>query len=199
MKKSLSLILALAVAAGCLCILTSAGADLETWYVKTGDGGNLNVRSLENGETIGGLPYGSKVGVEWFRDEWAIILWGSYGNAKVMSKYLVSYDPGKYVGPSDDKGNVLSDSALGSETVNGLNKQYSMLTYVTPYTVRVVPDTRTGTARFRWAPSKYSTLIAQLPANYELSVIAASSNWLMVQDPGSGKIGYIATKFTKVP
>ncbi len=35
----------------------------------------------------------------------------------------------------------------------------------------------------------------QLPANYELTVLAANSNWLMVQDPVSGKIGYIASKF----
>ena len=197
MKKSLSLILALVIAAGCLSILTTASADIETWHVKTGDGGTLNVRDIETGESIGSLPYGARVAVQWFRDGWAIIVWGSRGDAKVMSKYLVNYDPGKYVGPTDGSGNVLSDSALGSETVKGLNKQYSMLSYVTPYTVKVVPDTRTGTARFRWAPSKHSTLISQLPANYELSVIAASSNWLMVQDPGSGKIGYIATKFTK--
>ena len=71
-------------------------------------------------------------------------------------------------------------------------------TLLDSYAVIVIPDTRTGTARLRWAPSKFSTLIAQLPSNYELNVIAANSNWLMVEDPTSGKIGYIATKYTAV-
>ena len=196
MKKTLSLILALAIAAGCLCIITTASADLETWYVKTGDGKGLNVRDRETGEKITSLPYGSAVQVEWFRDQWAIIYWPDRDGAQVMKKYLVSYYPGKYDGPTDSKGNALSDSALGSETVNGLNTQYNSMQYVAAYTVRVVPDTRTGTARLRWAPSKKSTLIMQLPANYELTVLASNSNWLMVQDPTSGKIGFIASKYT---
>ena len=198
MKKSLSLILALVIAAGCLCIVTSAGADTETWYVKTGDGRGLNVRDIETGEKIGSLPYGAAVQVEWFRGSWAIIYWSDYSNAKVAKEFLVSKYPGRYNGngSTEKKGSALSDSTLGSETVSGLNTQYKAMQYVASYTVRVVPDTRTGTARLRWAPSKHSTLIMQLPANYELTVLAANSNWLMVQDPGSGKIGYIASKFT---
>jgi hypothetical protein len=197
MKKSLSFILALMLAVGCLCAAVSANADLETWYVKTDNGKGLNVRDVNTGEKIGVLAYGSPVAVEFFnKDHWAIIMWGSYGEAKVMEKYLVKKDPGKYVGPTDDKGNVLTDTVLGSETVDGLNKQYSTMKYVAEYNVKVVPDTRTGTARLRWAPTKNSTLIAQLPANYELVVLAANSNWLMVQDPASGKIGYIAAKYT---
>ena len=153
---------------------------------------------METGEKIGSLPYGSKVGVEWFKGDWAIIQWAPTYEAKVMKSYLVSYYPGKYDGPTDSKGNALSDSTLGSETVKGLNTQYNAMHYVSEYTVRVVPDTRTGTARLRWAPSKHSSLIAQLPANYELTVLAANSNWLMVKDPMTGKIGYIASKFTSM-
>ena len=199
MKKSLSFVLALVLAASCFCPLLSASADLETWYVKTGDGKGLNVRNIETEEKIGSLPYGAEAHVEFFNQGgWAIIVWGSYGEAKVRGEYLVKNYPGKYQGPTNASGSVLKDSALGSETVEGLNKQYASLKYVDGYKVKVVPDTRTGTARLRWAPSKMSTLIAQLPANYELNVIAANSNWLMVEDPNSGKIGYIAAKFTAV-
>ena len=198
MKKSISLILALMLLLGSLCLLGSASADIETWYVKTGNGKTLNVRDIETGTVIGRLPYGSPVAVEFFgQGGWAYILWGSYGEAKVQGSYLVKNDPGKYQGPTNEQGMVLSDSALGSETVEGLNKQYNALKYVPArYTVKVVPDTRTGTARLRWAPTKNSSLLAQLPANYELSVIAASSNWLMVEDTATGKIGFIATKYT---
>lgn len=197
MKKNLSFLLALLLTIGILCPLVSANAEIETWYVKTGNGKGLNVRDLNTGEKIGILPYGAQVGVEFFnRDGWAIIVWGSIGEAKVRMEYLVKSNPGKYVGPTDEHGNVLTDTVLGSQTVEGLNKQFSALRYVDSYTVIIVPDTRTGTARFRWAPSKHSTLIAQLPANYELTVLAASSNWIMAKDPGSGKIGFIAKQYT---
>jgi hypothetical protein len=197
MKKTLSFVLALMLTVGILCPLVSASADIENWYVKTANGKGLNVRDLTTGEKIGVVPYGGTVGVEFFnKDGWAIIIWGSVGEAKVRQEYLVKKNPGKYVGPTDGQGNVLTDTVLGSQTVEGLNKQYAALRYVDSYSVIVVPDTRTGTARFRWAPSKNSTLIAQLPANYELTVLAASSNWIMAQDPTSGKIGYIAAKYT---
>ena len=196
MKKALSLVLALALAMGTMMALSEASVDLETWFVKTGDGKGLNVRDINSGEKIGVLPYGSEVSVEYFsRDGWAVILWGGM-DAKVKSGFLVAGDPGKYQGPVDSQGNVLSDSALGSETVEGMNKQYSMMRYGNTYKVMVVPDTRTGTARLRWGPSKNTNLVAQLPANYELNVLASSSNWLLVQDPNTGKIGYIATKYT---
>ena len=196
MKKTLSLILALSLMLGCLCIV-SASADIETWYVKTGNGKTLNVRNIQTGEAIGKLPYGAQVGVEYFEGEWAIIVWGgAYGEAKVMSSFLVNYKPEPFPGPMDQQGNILSDSALGSETVEGLNKQFTSMKYVESYTVSVVPDTRTGTARLRWAPSKNSTLVSLVPAGYQLTVLAANSNWLMVEDPGTQKIAFIATKYT---
>lgn len=196
MKRTVSLILALSCLIGCLCVFGTASADVETWYVKTGNGKSLNVRDVNTEKIIGRLPYGSSVQVEYFTGSWAIILWGSYGDAKVKKEFLVSKKPAAYSGPTNTSGTPLTDSALGSETVAGLNRQYSSLKYVESYNVRVVPDTRTGTARLRWAPSKNSQLITLLPANYELEVLAANSNWLMVKEPVTGKIGYIATKYT---
>ena len=205
MKKLLSLTFALIIAATCLFAVVPASADIETWYVKTGNGKGLNVRDMETGEKIGVIPYGESVAVEWFHDPWAIIMWGSMGSAKVKAEFLVRSKPAKYqpaVDPNskvNGKGTVLTDSALGAETVEGLNHQFSSLKYVDePYTVAVMPDTRTGTARFRWAPSKNATLISQLPAGYQLTVLAANSNWLMVEDPNTSQIGYIAAKFAVV-
>ena len=200
MKRSLSFVLALLIALSALSFASVASADTETWYVKTGNGKSLNVRDPNTLEVIGTLPYGSSVQVEFFdQNGWAVIIWGSYGEARVKASFLVSSKPGKYQGSSSDSDNtqVLSDSALGSETVEGMNKQYSTMKYVSsPYSVKVVPDTRTGTARLRWGPSKNSTLVTQLPANYELNVLASNSSWLMVEDPATGRIGYIAAKYT---
>ncbi len=194
MKKSLSLVLALMLAVGCLGVFGTASA-WETWYVKTGNGGALNVRDVNTQEVIGSLPYGSQVGVQSYQGDFAVIIWGGVGDALVKAKYLVDYDPGPYKG-NGGGGTTMKESALGATTVSGLNKQYESMQYVTSYTVRVNPDTKTGTARLRWAPSKNSTLVALLPSGYELTVLAANSSWLMVQDPTTNKIGYIAVKYT---
>ncbi len=196
MKKYLSFVLALMLALGCMGIFATAGADIENWYVKTGNGKTLNVRDINTGEVIGRLAYGSQVGVTEWHGEWAYIVYGSIGDAKVMSKFLVNYNPGKYHGGSGENTTVLSDSALGSQTVDGLNKQFATMQYVNSYTVKVVPDTRTGTARLRWAPSKNATLLALVPANYELTVLASNASWLMVQDHVTHNIGWIAKKYT---
>ena len=214
MKKPIALLLALTALLGCLCAFTAASAD-EVWYVKTNDGKGLHVRDYYTGEVVMTLPYGTAVNVSYFERKWAVVENSSMGKTKLWGEYLVGYNPGKYSkgadadagtaggksGKSSRKssgGSVLSDSALGATTVDGLNRQYNTMSKVAaPYTVSVVPDTRTGTARLRWAPSKNATLVEQLPRGYELTVIAASSNWLMVRDETNGKIGYIAAKFTK--
>jgi len=196
MKRIMSLVLALAIAMGCLCAFGAASGEIETWYVKTGDGKTLNVRDVYSGEVIGRLNYGTSVAVDQFIGDWAIILYGSYGDAKVMKKFLVRNDPGKYV-PSGEDGTVLHDSDLGSQTVDGMNKQYKLMVYVAePYTVLCVPTTRTGTVNLRWGPSKNTNLVAKVPADYELTVLAESKNWLLVNDPLTGKISYVARKFT---
>jgi len=194
MKKALSLVLSLILAAGCLCFSASAGA-AATWYVKTGNGGALNVRRLDTGAAIGSLPYGAEVSVESFSGEWAQIVYGSWGSAKVYAAYLVPTDPGKYVRPDSA---ASADGSLSATTVNGLNRQYTAMKFCTPYSVYVRPDTKTGTARLRWAPSRNAALMAQLPLGYELSVLASNASWMMVQDPVTGQVGYIAAKYTAV-
>lgn len=205
MKKLVALLMALTALAGCLCVFTVASAD-EIWYVRTSDGKNLNVRDYYSGEVVSSLPYGAAVNVSYFERNWAIVEASELGKTKLWGDYLVSYNPGKYnrgdsgskgSGSKKSSGSVLSDSALGATTVDGLNRQYGSMARVAAYTVRVVPDTRTGTARLRWAPSKNASLIEQLPKGYELTVLAANSSWLMVRDEANGHIGYIAAKFTK--
>ena len=195
MKKVVSLVLALIIAAGCFGLIGTASAMQEEKFVKTGNGKTLNVRNIQSGEVIGRLNYGDRVEVYDYVGEWAYIFWGNAGGAKVMNKFLSWDKPGKYV-PQAPDGTTLTDSALGSETVEGMNKQYSAMKYVTEYTVVTVPATRTGTVNLRWGPSKNTRLVMKAPADYELTVLAQSSNWLMVRDNATGKICYIAKKYT---
>ena len=224
MKKALSVALVLTVILSCLCVIGTAGAEKKTMWVKTETGNGIRARIGPgyNYEIVGTIPYGQKLTVYGYDGDWAILSskWNTSFSSKadtfVPRKYLVFYDPGKYKGSTTpDSGShtvpdpgrktdiepsptILTDSALGSETVEGLNAQYRGFDYIkTPYTMLVVPDTRTGTARLRWAPSKHSTLITQLPANYALTVLATNASWAMVKDPSSDKIGYIAIKFLR--
>lgn len=208
MKKSVALILALIFALGGLGLVGSARAQRVRMWVKTPNGKTVNVRNSDF-EIIGRLPYGADVIACDEEDDWTIIEYGSLGEGWIKSTFLVEYNPGKYQGSetdqkskskpkSDSKTPVLSDSSLGAQTVDGLNTQFKTMTYASaPYTVRVVPDTKTGTARLRWAPSKHATLAAYLSAGYELTVLASNKNWLMVRDESNGVIGYIAVKYTQ--
>ncbi len=202
MKRTISLVLALMLILGCLSVLGTASAARERLWVKTPNGKTVNVRD-SGGNLIGHLPYGTAVIMYDEEDYWAICECPGFPEGWIMETFLVDYNPGKYQGGSTTpagsktKKNV-TESALGAQTVEGLNSQYKTFIYAAaPYTVQVVPDTKTGTARLRWGPSKHSTLVTYLEAGHELTVLASNKNWLMVRDEASGKIGYIATKYTK--
>ena len=197
MKKTLSLVLVLMIAAGCLGIIGAACADAydDAWYVKTGNGKTLNARDVNTGEVVGRFNYGEALWIYYQEGEWSIVGNERYDHVKVMTKFLSRTNPGKYV-PQNAEGQTLSDSALGSETVEGMNKQYNALKYVDRYTVITVPTTRTGTVNLRWGPSKNTSLVMKAPADYELQVLAESRNWLMCEDAATGKIVYVARKYT---
>lgn len=202
MKKTVAFVLVLILMMSCLSMFSAASADQSLW-VKTPNGKTVNVRNRDN-EVILRIPYGTKVTMYDEEDYWAICRGPGFSEGWIMEKFLVDYNPGKYEGGSGSgsaepakKTTTLSDSALGSQTVEGMNSQYKTFTYApASYTVKVVPDTKTGTARLRWGPSKFAALVTYLESGHELTVLASNNSWLMVRDEASGKIGYIATKYT---
>ena len=205
MKKTVAFVLVLILAMSCLSMFSAASAD-QTLWVKTPNGKTVNGRD-RNSEVITRLPYGTKVTMYDEEDYWAICRGPGFSEGWIMETFLVDYNPGKYQGAdagtsgsksgTSQKKTTVSDSALGSQTVDGLNSQYKTFTYLaTPYTVKVVPDTKTGTARLRWGPSKFATLVTYLESGHQLTVLASNKSWLMVRDDASGKIGYIAVKYT---
>ena len=205
MKKCIALVLTVLLILSCLSVLsTASGLARERLWVKTPNGKTVNVRD-SGGNVIGHLPYGTAVVMYDEEDYWAICECPGIPEGWIMETFLVDYNPGKYQGDSGSSGagktsekKSVTDSALGAQTVEGMNNQYKAFTYAaTPYTVVVVPDTKTGTARLRWGPSKFSTLVTYLEAGHELTVLASNKSWLMVRDEQTGKIGYIAVKYTR--
>ena len=95
MKKTISLLLVLALLMP-LCATAQVIGGPGTMYVYTENGKGLNVRSYpaKGDNIIGSLAYGDSVFVLEFLDGWCRILWGSYGDAYVQSRFLQWYAPG---------------------------------------------------------------------------------------------------------
>ncbi len=204
MKRIVAAALVLALMLGLAAGMTTAAGEVVTKYVKTGNRGVLNVRSSPHAPAnnkIGELKYGEAVGVDHVEGEWAQIVWGSQ-DAWVQARYLVDTKPAGQPRdqdkPTDSQGKVLTDSALGSQTVEGLNSQFSGMNYVTPYKVAVIADVKSGTARIRWAPSKYSKLVEYVRDGTLLTVIAEGRNWKFIYDEAAKVYGFIASKYTTI-
>lgn len=183
----LTLMLAVFVPAALAC---EEGPDEHAgyYYVKTGNGKGLNVRDNPNGKVVGSLKYGTRVYVDAFADsEWALITY-RYDNghgkndyaAYVSTRFLVHNNPGKFQGTSSSKS--ANDVKRTEKTV-------------APYTIVSRPVHATGWVNLRRTPSTDTKVLNRCYAGKTLTVLAELNNWLKVQDPATGVIGYISSKY----
>ena len=158
------------------------------YYVKTGNGKGLNVRDNPNGKVVGSLKYGTRVYVDAFSDsEWALITY-RYDNghgkndyaAYVSTRFLVHNNPGKFQGSASTK------------SVNNIKRTEKA---VAPYTIVSRPVHTTGWVNLRRTPSTDTKVLTRCYAGKTLTVLAELNNWLKVQDPATGVIGYISSKY----
>ena len=159
------------------------------YYVKTGNGKGLNVRDNPNGKVVGSLKYGTRVYVDAFSDsEWALITCrydnghgkGDYA-AYVSTRFLVRNDPGKYQGASSS-GSAADVSRTAMQVPS-------------PYTVTARPDRASGWVNLRKAPSTDAKVLAKCYMGKTLTVLAELRGWYQVQDPATGVIGYISSRY----
>ena len=183
----LTLMLAVFVPAALAC---EEGPDEHAgyYYVKTGNGKGLNVRDNPNGKVVGNLKYGTRVYVDAFTDsEWALITY-RYDNghgkndyaAYVSTRFLVHNNPGKFQGTSSSKS--ANDVKRTEKTV-------------APYTIVSRPVHATGWVNLRRTPSTDTKVLNRCYAGKTLTVLAELNNGLKVQDPATGVIGYISSKY----
>ena len=164
-------------------------ANAGYYYVKTGDGKGLNVRDNPNGRKVGSLKYGTRIYVEAFADsEWALITYrydNGYGKndyaAYVSTRFLVRSNPGKFRGAS---------SAKSAEELMRSAKQVA-----SPYTVVSRPDRAKGWVNLRRTPSMDAKVLAKCYMGKTLTVLAEMNGWFKVQDPATGTVGYISSKY----
>lgn len=173
------------------------------YYVKTENGKGLNVRNAPNGKVVGSLKYGTRIYVDGFTtSEWAITTYkynNGYGygeySAWVSTRYLTRTDPGPYKGSSSKSSSGKSSSGSAT-TLSGVNAIFRTAKQVSaPYTVVARPARASGWVNLRWAPSTHAERIATCPQGKTLTVLAELRDWYQVQDPATGMIGFISSKY----
>ena len=198
MKKGISLMLSvmLLVLLASAALSESQGTD---YYVCTKNGKGLLVRSsmsaADNSNVIGSLAYGTKVVTYGVKDGWAII---DYKNTTgyIMFRFLVKTKPAPY-NPSDNPEQDTKDAVKEASTVAQLNALIASAKFVDPYPVTVRPIRASGWVYMRWFPSRSAAEMATFGANYELMVLAELKDWYQVEDPVTGKVGFIYKSYVQ--
>ncbi len=192
MKKLIGWLLAVTLLAA-LAAPALAETQGETMYVYTQNGKPLQVRSsmsTTEDNVVGSLPYGAKV-ITFGSPQpgWTYVEYGTSGAHYVMSRYLVRSKPAPYSpsGPTPAKG----FDTRSATTVEQINTLLASAKFVAPYSVTTRPTRSSGWVYLRWLPSKNSTQIATFGGNYHLTVIAELKDWYQVEDPETGKVGFI--------
>ena len=197
MKKHLVFAVLIAVL---LVLVAAVALAEETMYVYTKNGQVVRVRSSmstkDDSNIIGHLPYGAKVTV-YDRDfnGWAYVDFEE-GDAYIMSRFLVSskpepYTPEKNTEPAKKTENPDVFDTKSAATVQQLNTLVKTAKSVAPYTVTVRPTRASGWVYLRWFPSRSSESVATFNSDYQLTVIAELKNWYQVEDPKTGKTGFV--------
>lgn len=168
-----------------LCgLLTTAGADVGTYYVKTANHGYLNLREdpTTNSTSMAKLDYGTPLTVVRFSNGWAYVKVNrQYG--WVLASHISSTNPNGGGSSNPDYDNA----TLKNSIFEGFTP--------TSYSVIVNPTRRTGFVNLRWAPSTTASPMAIRYYGYELDVIQDNGVWCQVYDYQAGIVGFMMKEF----
>ena len=197
-KKLLSLALIVLLLIGVAAPLT-ANAVYEM-YVYTKNGGSLNVRDMpsSDGNVIGTLPYGHRVGVDHdLGNGWVEIVWGS-NQAFVQSRYLISFDPGSFVTPTPGKVKATATPKQSDDADEQakLKAEINSEKSVESFYIEVRAPRASSWVNFRKGPSKTTSRIASFADGKELIVEGETNKWYRARDPETNKVGYIFKTYT---
>ena len=206
----LAVLMVLAVASCALAEDNTPDGNAGYYYVKTPNGKGLNVRDAPNGKVIGSLKYGTRIHVDTFTTpQWALILYrydNGYGMGEyaawVSTRYLTRTKPAKFV--KNNTGTNTGTAApaapasvpAAASTLAAVNAIYRTAAQViAPYTVVARPSRSSGWVNLRWAPSVDAERIATCPQGKTLTVLVELKDWYQVQDPATGMVGFVSSKY----
>ena len=196
MKKLIGLLLAVMLLTG-LTLTAVAESQGTVMYISTPNGKGLNVRSAmdtSQDNVIATLPYGSKV-LSYGNPQpgWTYVEIGNV-SGYAMSRYLTKQKPAAHDGSSKSSESGTKSKAFDTKAANTVEQMNSLLAAaksVEPYNVTVRPVRASGWVYLRWLPSKNAREAATFAANKELTVLAELKDWYQVQDPDTGKVGFV--------
>lgn len=207
MKKVLSLVLAALIVFACVpaVLAVEAGefSNPMTMYVKTDDGGRLNVRSepkVSKANLLGRLDYGAKVtvlGRVVVNGDWVVISYskGEGGIAYVQWRYLSETKPG--ANPRDKQ--KKEEEAQRKRDMAELNRQLaSARALETPLMLAVRASRVSGWVNFRVGPGVAASRITSLQDGYQLKAIGETDGWYQAIDLQTGKTGYVSKNYVTV-
>ena len=193
MKKLISMMVALILILTAVTFVTSASATCSEMYVVSKNGKGVHVRAgpSKSAEILRTVAYGETVMVDWSyagNDGWSRLVWGSYGDAYIMTQFLSSTKPGPKPTPDPaEKEKEAEQKKLKDEQ----NSEHA----VEPYYIIVQPTRTSGWVNFRSGPSKTTAKIRSFSGGQELLVIAETNNWYKAEDSETGKTGYLSKAF----
>ena len=195
LKKILTMAVAAMLVLGMMIPVVSHAETVM--YVYTENGKSLNARSapFTGDNIVKEFPFGEKVYVDYhLGNGWTALYWagGDYDHLYVQTRFLVYDKPTKK--PTPKPSNKPAGDSSG--TVAELNKIFKTYKLVdTPYSITVRPVRASGWANVRFAPSKQAELVSTHKDGEQLLVIAELKDWYQVENPDTGAVGYISTKF----
>ena len=194
-KRFLSLALIAVMMAMLFPVMNEAKAEW-TMYVYTDNGKSLNVRSdpMTGDNVIGSLAYGEAVSVRMtLASGWTAITWSHAAGyvAYVQSRFLVDYKPA----PKPTSKPAPTSTTHTGNAFDTMNAEFKAARQVSPYTVVARPSRASGWVNLRWAPSTDAEVIAKCSQGKELTVLAELKTWYQVEDPVTGWIGFISSKY----
>ena len=170
MTKKLATMLLAAVLLVSVCAVASA-----TRYYVTGNNVRVRIGPGTDEEIIGHVTRGDTVEVESISGGWAMIVWGSYGDGYISSKYISRNKPGS--AQPNNNSSAATSTAIYSDFQN------------TNYYVIVNPQKTY--VNMRWEASKSSPVRRIYYYGAQLRVIAENNTWCQVIDESTGEVGFI--------
>lgn len=185
-------------------------------YVRTNNGGRLNVRAWPdtNATVLDKLSYGDRVLVTGFAENrtWAKILYDN-SDAYVLARYLTENDPGPrpqptatpyyppyptpepYYPPYPTQAPYVP--VYPETTISQLNSQFTtmVVTGNQSFVVNTHPSRIGGYVPLYWAPDNGSAVQRYCYEGESFVVLAYNNMWLQVRDNASGFTGYLMRTF----
>ena len=178
MTKKLISVALIVISIFALMIPASLAEGTKTMYVKTGNGGPLNVRSAPDASgdnVIGQFKYGDAVTVTGaLRDGWYAIRFKN-GTGYVMAKFLTA--------------NKISEEDIRKKEIERQLNNYRAVAQFTVAARPVRPDG--GWVNFRNNPGMGAGVITELEFGRRLTVIGETLDWYKAIDSLTGKVGFV--------